>query len=53
VEAGRLAYRAIEQCATELELIPLGVPTAAARRSEAGISIATKSGTSAQPSASG
>jgi glycosyltransferase involved in cell wall biosynthesis/uncharacterized membrane protein YphA (DoxX/SURF4 family) len=53
VEAGRLAYRAIEHCATELELIPLGVPTAAARRSEAGISIATKSGSSAQPSASG
>lgn len=30
VESGRLAYRAIEQCAAELDLTPLGKPTAAA-----------------------
>jgi glycosyltransferase involved in cell wall biosynthesis len=34
-ESGRLAYRTIEQCAAELDLIPLGKPTAAARRAAA------------------
>ncbi len=32
VESGRLAYQAVEQCAEELNLIPLGKPTRAARR---------------------
>ena len=32
VESGRLAYQAVEQCAQELNLIPLGTPTAAVRR---------------------
>ncbi|MGH8011954.1 MAG: glycosyltransferase [Candidatus Binataceae bacterium] len=32
LEAGRLAYLMIERCALELALIPLGRPTAAARR---------------------
>ena len=35
VESGRLAYQAVEQCAQELNLIPLGKPTAAARRTAA------------------
>ena len=35
VESGRLAYQAVEQCAHELNLIPLGTPTAAARRAAA------------------
>ena len=35
VESGRLAYQAVEQCAQELNLIPLGKPTAAARRAAA------------------
>ncbi|HVB78774.1 MAG TPA: glycosyltransferase [Candidatus Binataceae bacterium] len=35
VESGRLAYHAVEQCAQELNLIPLGKPTAAARRAAA------------------
>jgi hypothetical protein len=35
VESGRLAYRTIEECAAELDLIPLGKPTAAARRASA------------------
>jgi hypothetical protein len=35
VESGRFAYQAIEQCAHELNLIPLGKPTAAARRAAA------------------
>jgi hypothetical protein len=30
IESGRLAYRAVEQCAAELGLIPLGSPTASA-----------------------
>ena len=32
VESGKLAYHVVEQCAEELKLIPLGKPTAAARR---------------------
>ena len=32
---GRLAYQAVEQCAHELNLIPLGKPTVAARRAAA------------------
>jgi O-antigen biosynthesis protein len=35
VESGRLAYQAVEQCAHELNLVPLGKPTAAARRAAA------------------
>lgn len=35
VESGRLAYHAVERCARELNLIPLGRPTAAARRAAA------------------
>lgn len=35
VESGRLAYRAIEQCAAELGLMPLGKPTSAARAAAA------------------
>jgi len=35
VESGRVAYQAVEQCAHELNLIPLGKPTAAARRAAA------------------
>ncbi len=35
VESGRLAYQAVEQCAQELNLIPLGKPTRAARRAAA------------------
>ncbi|MGH7914511.1 MAG: glycosyltransferase family 2 protein [Candidatus Binataceae bacterium] len=35
VESGRLAYQAVEQCAQELNLIPLGTPTTAARRATA------------------
>lgn len=35
VESGRLAYQAVEQCAQELNLIPLGKPTWAARRAAA------------------
>jgi hypothetical protein len=35
VESGRIAYQAVEQCAHELNLIPLGKPTAAARRAAA------------------
>ncbi len=35
IESARLAHSAIEQCAAELELIPLGKPTAAARRAAA------------------
>jgi O-antigen biosynthesis protein len=30
IESGRLAFRAVEQCAAELNLMPLGKPTAAA-----------------------
>src|SRR3989304_5777842 len=32
VEAGRMAYHAVEECASELNLTPLGTPTTAARR---------------------
>ncbi len=32
IESGKLAYRVVEQCAEELKLMPLGKPTAAARR---------------------
>jgi glycosyltransferase involved in cell wall biosynthesis len=32
IETGRVAYRVIEQCALELNLIPLGTPTLAAQR---------------------
>jgi glycosyltransferase involved in cell wall biosynthesis len=35
VESGRLAYQAVEQCAQELNLIPLGQPTAAVQRAAA------------------
>ncbi|MGH7931588.1 MAG: glycosyltransferase, partial [Candidatus Binataceae bacterium] len=35
LEAGRLAYRAVEECASELKLIPLGQPTAVIRRAAA------------------
>jgi glycosyltransferase involved in cell wall biosynthesis len=35
VESGRLAYQAVEQSAQELNLIPLGKPTAAVRRAAA------------------
>jgi hypothetical protein len=35
VESGRFAYQAVEQCALELNLIPLGTPTRAARRAAA------------------
>jgi len=45
VESGRLAYQAVEQCAHELNLIPLGTPTAAARRAaaaEAAVSVAAE-----------
>jgi len=35
VEAGRMAYRAIENSAIELNLSPLGMPTAAARKESA------------------
>jgi len=41
VESGRLAYRAIEQCAAELNLVPLGTPTAAARRAALAMTPAT------------
>jgi O-antigen biosynthesis protein len=48
VETGRLAYRAVEQCASELKLIPLGAPRAAALRSIAGAEVAVKAETSAE-----
>lgn len=32
VEAGRMAYHAVEECASELNLTPLGTPTTATRR---------------------
>jgi hypothetical protein len=35
VESGRLAYQAVEQCAQELNLSPLGTLTRAARRAAA------------------
>jgi glycosyltransferase involved in cell wall biosynthesis len=35
IESGRLAYHAVEQCAQELNLIPLGKPTIAAQRATA------------------
>jgi len=35
VESGRFAYQVVEQCALELNLIPLGTPTRAARRAAA------------------
>ena len=43
VESGRFAYQAVEQCANELHLIPLGKPTAAVRRAAAAVgpSVAT------------
>ncbi len=44
-ESGRFAYQAVEQCAGELNLIPLGKPTAAARRAAA----AAEPGTAAAP----
>ena len=37
VESGRLAYRTIEECATELDLTPLGKPTVAARRARVAV----------------
>ena len=49
VESGRLAYQAVEQCAQELNLIPLGKPTAAARRAAAA---AEPSAAAAEPIAS-
>ena len=47
VESGRFAYQAIEQCAHELNLIPLGKPTAAARRAAAAAEPST--GAAAEP----
>jgi hypothetical protein len=41
VETGRIAYRAIEQCASELNLAPLGRPTVSARRAAALGTVAT------------
>jgi len=34
IESGRLAYRAVEECASELNLIPLGKPVAPSRAAE-------------------
>jgi glycosyltransferase involved in cell wall biosynthesis len=45
IESGRLAYQAVEQCAHELNLIPLGKPTAAAQRTAA----AEQSGLAPEP----
>ena len=50
VESGRFAYQAVEQCAHELNLIPLGKPTAAARRAAAAAEPST--GAAAEPIAS-
>jgi hypothetical protein len=50
VESGRFAYQAVEQCAHELNLIPLGKPTAAARRAAAPAEPST--GAAAEPIAS-
>jgi glycosyltransferase involved in cell wall biosynthesis len=57
VESGRLAYRAIEQCAFELNLAPLGIATAAARIAAVSATTATaaagpeRSAEAAQPAA--
>ncbi len=48
VESGRLAYQAVEQSAQELNLIPLGRPTRAARRAAA----ASQPSAAAEPIAS-
>jgi glycosyltransferase involved in cell wall biosynthesis len=49
IESGKLAYQAVERCAHELNLIPLGQPTAAARRAAA---TAAAPNAAAQPIAS-
>ena len=49
VESGRLAYQVVEQCAHELNLIPLGKPTAAARRA---VAMAAAASAAAEPIAS-
>ena len=50
IENARLAYRAIEQCAEELSLSPLGTLTRAARRrTQARVEIPAKSEESVQP----
>jgi hypothetical protein len=48
IETGRLAYRAVEQCASELKLVPLGVPAAAALRADDSEILAVKPGNSAE-----
>jgi GT2 family glycosyltransferase len=42
VESGRLAYHTVEQCAQELNLVPLGKPSAVARRAAAGAAARTR-----------
>jgi hypothetical protein len=50
IEKTRLAYRAIEQCATELGLTPLGAPTRASRnRVSTPVVVAPETQESVQP----
>ena len=50
VETLRLAYRIVEQSASELGLMPLGTPTAAALRVEDGVAVKSQEARAAQPS---
>jgi hypothetical protein len=51
VESGRLAYRVVEQCAGELNLVPLGKPVTST--SPAPIPVAAESETSSEAQPAG